>query len=332
MPRAWYDRAGSARRSHRLVQQTGKWLVHVQRWDAMSPERILITGGTGQLGSALRDLYAEGAELTAPSRAELDLTDVLSARQVLQDVRPSLVIHAGAATDVDACETDPAQAFRVNALSTRHLAQLTTLHDIPLVYVSTNYVFDGTKGDPYFEWDATRPINVYGWSKLGGEQEVERHARRYTIVRTARLYGHGTGHRNFVRTMLRLAEDTASPLRVVSDQVAQPTYATDLAVAIRSLVATRGYGHYHLTNTGACSWYEWATEIFRLTGRDVAIEPIVGAEFPRPAAPPSNGVLANVAAASLGITLPDWRDGLRRCLASMGELPSEQHAGRSLVP
>lgn len=298
----------------------------------MSPERILITGGTGQLGSALREVYAASAELSAPSRAELDLTDVMSVRQILQDARPSLVIHAGAATDVDACESDPAQAFRVNALSTRHLAQLTALHDIPLVYVSTNYVFDGTKEDPYYEWDAARPINVYGWSKLGGELEVERHARRYTIVRTARLYGHGAGHRNFVRTMLRLAENSATVLRLVSDQVAQPTYATDLATAIQSLVATRDYGHYHLTNTGACSWYEWAAEIFRLAGREVAIEPILGAEFPRPAAPPRNGALANVAAASLGIALPDWQDGLRRCLASMGELAGDQRAGRNQVP
>lgn len=298
----------------------------------MSPERILITGGSGQLGSALRDLYADSAELSSPSHAELDLTDVVSARQVLQAVRPSLVIHAGAATNVDACESDPAEAFRVNALSTRHLAQLTALHDIPLVYVSTNYVFDGTKDDAYFEWDATRPINVYGWSKLGGELEVERHARRYTIVRTSWLYGHGAGHRNFVRTMLRLAENAGPALRVVSDQVAQPTYATDLAAAIRALVATRDYGHYHLTNTGACSWYEWAMEVFRLAGRDVAIEPILAAEFPRPAAPPRNGMLANVAAASLGITLPEWRDGLRRCLASMGELPGDRQARRNQAP
>lgn len=298
----------------------------------MSPDRVLITGGTGQLGSALCDLYAEGAVVSAPSRAEFDLTDVLSARQAFQDFRPSLVIHAGAATNVDACETEPAEAFRVNALSTRHLAQLAALHDIPLVYVSTNYVFDGAKEGAYFEWDATRPINVYGWSKLGGELEVERHARRYTIVRTARLYGHGAGHRNFVRTMLRQAEHAGSALRVVADQVAQPTYASDLAAAIRSLVATRDYGHYHLTNTGACSWYEWAVEIFRLAGRDVTIEPIAGAEFPRPAAPPRNGVLANVAAASLGITLPDWRDGLRRCLASMGKLAADQRAGPNQAP
>lgn len=298
----------------------------------MPPDRIFVTGGSGQLGSALRELYADDAILRAPAHREYDLTDVSRMRQALQAFQPSLVIHAAAATNVDACETDAVTAFRVNALATRHLAQLTALHDVPLVYISTNYVFSGEKDGTYSEWDAPAPKSVYGWSKLGGEREVELHARRYLIVRTSWVYGHGAGHRNFVRAMLGMAEKREPTLRVVNDQWGQPTYATDLAVAIRSLIATREYGHYHLTNSGACSWYEWAVELFRLLGRDVAIEPIPATQFPRPAVPPRNGVLANIAASAVGITLPDWRDGLRRCLIAMREPSTVPGMRDHLVP
>lgn len=286
----------------------------------MPPERILITGGTGQLGRALQDVYAGDALVEAPSHADLDLTDVLKLRRVFHDFLPTLVIHAAAATNVDACEADVEGTFRSNALGTRYVAHLAALHDAPLVYISTNYVFSGSRDGAYHEWDETKPISVYGRSKLGGEREVERHARRHVIVRTSWLYGHEVGHRNFVRTMMRLAESAAGPLRVVADQFGQPTYASDLASAIRAIVATQDYGLFHLTNEGACSWYEWAQEIFRVLGRDVPLEPIPATDYPRPAEPPRNGLLANLAAASLGITLPEWRDGLRRCLAAMGGL------------
>lgn len=292
--------------------------------------RVLIIGGTGQLGRALRIVYAPRDQVYAPGHGDLDITSPEQLRKAILDFQPELIVHAGAVTDVDGCETHVEEAFRVNALATRHLALLASLRDVPLVYVSTNYVFDGRKPTPYHEWDQTGPLSVYGLSKLGGEAEVRRHAPRYFIVRTAWLYGPDPAHRNFVRTMLGLADQGKTPLRVVADQWGQPTYAPDLAAAIQTLVATQDYGLFHLTSSGQCSWYEWAVELLRLAGRDVAVVPIPASEFPRAATPPTNGVLANWAAAALGITLPDWRDGLRRCLADMGELASSpaSSAGR----
>ncbi|HET8631251.1 MAG TPA: dTDP-4-dehydrorhamnose reductase [Thermomicrobiales bacterium] len=282
--------------------------------------RVLITGGSGQLGRALQAVYAGTHEVCAPGRDKLDLADPERVRAVAAAAAPDLIVHAGAATDVDGCESRVEEAFLVNAFSARLLALEAAARDIPLVYVSTNYVFDGAKppGETYREWDATRPISVYGRSKLGGEVEVRAHAPRHLIVRTAWLYA--AEGRNFVHTMLRLADNATGPLRGVADQWGQPTYAADLAAGIAALARVGVDGTYHLTNAGACTWYDWARELFRLAGREVAIEPIPGAAFRRAATPPANGVLANVAAAALGVTLPDWRDGLRRCLAEMGRL------------
>lgn len=290
--------------------------------------RVLITGGQGQLGRALRTVYeaAEGNEVRAPGHDELDAADTERSRAVLADFKPELLIHAGAATDVDGCETRVEEAFRANALGTRYLALLAAVQNIPLVYVSTNFVFDGRKAAPYHEWDQPNPLSVYGHSKLAGEQEVRRHAPRHFIVRTAQVYD--ARGRNFMRTMLRLADEGRTPLRIVDDQRGQPTFAADLAAGIATLVRTQAYGTYHLTNGGACSWYEWAGEIFRQLGRDVPIEPVPATAFPRPAAVPANGVLENWAAAALGVTLPDWRDGLRRCLAELEPAaPRAGHAG-----
>ena len=287
--------------------------------------RVLITGGRGQLGRALTAAYGRHSTTTtlAPGRDELDVTNLEQLRKVVADFRPELIVHAGAMTDVDGCESRVEEAYRVNALGARYLALLATVHNAPLLYVSTNYVFPGDKEGPYYEWDRTGPRSVYGLSKLGGEEEVRRHSARYFIVRTSWLYDADPGSRNFVRTMLKLADGGRAPLRGVADQFGQPTYAPDLAAALIELAATRAYGLYHLTNGGACSWYEWARELFRLTGRDVAIEPVPATAFPRAATPPANGVLANCAGAALGITLPVWRDGLRRCVTAMGETAGE---------
>ncbi|HEX5506210.1 MAG TPA: dTDP-4-dehydrorhamnose reductase [Thermomicrobiales bacterium] len=282
--------------------------------------RVLITGGSGQLGRALRAVYAGAHEVYAPGRDGLDLADAGRVHRAVAVAAPDLIVHAGAATDVDGCEARVEEAFLVNAFGARLLALEAAARDIPLVYVSTNYVFDGAKppGQAYHEWDRTGPLSVYGRSKLGGEEEVRALAPRHFIVRTAWLYA--AEGRNFVHTMLRLADAATGPLRGVADQWGQPTYAADLAVGIAALTRAGVYGTYHLTNAGACTWHEWARELFRLAGREVAIEPIPGAAFRRAATPPANGVLANWAAAALGVTLPDWRDGLRRCLAEMGRL------------
>ena len=282
--------------------------------------RLLITGGQGQLGRALRAARAGRDDVYAPGRAELDLTDPEGVRAAVADFAPDLIVHAGALTDVDGCETRVEEAFRINAFGARVLALLAAARDLPLVYVSTNYVFDGARpnGEAYHEWDRPAPLSVYGLSKLAGEEEVRRHVPRHFIARSALVYA-PEGH-NFVRTMLHLAREGRTPLRVVDDQWGQPTFASDLAAGIMTLAHTHAYGTYHLTNSGACSSYQWAREIFRLTGREVAVEPIPTSAYQRPAARPANGVLANWAGAALGITLPEWRDGLRRCLAEMGEL------------
>jgi len=287
---------------------------------AGQPRRILITGGHGQLGRALAATYADAAMVAAPGRAELDVTDRESVERAVERCAPDLIIHAAAATDVDGCESDIVGTYRINALGARLIALAAGDRDIPLVYVSSNYVFDGRKpaGEAYHEWDAVGPLSVYGHSKLAGEEETRRHARRHYIVRTAQVYA--AQGRKFVQTMLRLADGGKNPIGCVADQWGQPTYATDLAAGIATLARTGAWGTYHLTNSGSGTWADWASEIFRLGGRAVAVEPIPASTFQRPATPPTNGVMHNWAAASLGITLPDWRDGVRRCLAEMGEL------------
>jgi dTDP-4-dehydrorhamnose reductase len=284
------------------------------------PRRVLITGGHGQLGRALAATYAGTATVDAPGRGELDVTDRESVERAVERSAPDLIVHAAAATDVDACERDIAGAYRINALGARLLALAAGDRDIPLVYVSSNYVFAGRKpaGEAYHEWDAVEPLSVYGHSKLAGEEETRCHARRHYIVRTAQVYA--AQGRKFVQTMLRLADGGKNPIGCVADQWGQPTYATDFAAGIAALARTGVWGTYHLTNSGSGSWADWAGEIFRLSGRAVTVEPIPASTFQRPATPPTNGVMHNWAAATLGVTLPDWRDGLRRCLAEMGEL------------
>lgn len=281
---------------------------------------ILITGGRGQLGRALAARYAGAGEVAALGHAELDVTDRAGVEAAVERIAPSLIIHAAAATDVDRCEREPEFAFRLNTLATRYLAAAAGDRDIPFVYVSTNYVFPGDKppGEAYHEWDATGPLSVYGAAKLAGEEETRRYARRHLIVRTANVYA--AQGRKFVQVMLRLADEGRASVGGVADQWGQPTYATDLAGGIAALAETGAWGTYHLTNAGSCTWAEWAVEIFRLAGRRVTVEPIPAATFKRDATPPANGVLANVAAAALGVALPDWRDGLRRCLGEMGEV------------
>ena len=283
--------------------------------------RVLITGGRGQLGRALAAVYApDGAVVGAFGHAELDVTDWSQARAVVADFAPDLIVHAGAATNVDGCEGQPEETFRVNALGARHLAVLADERAVPIVYVSTNYVFDGRKppGEAYHEWDRPAPLSVYGLSKLGGEEEIRALARRHYIVRTAQVYA--AEGRKFLQVMLGFADAGRTSVSAVVDQWGQPTYAADLATGIAALARSGAWGTYHLTNSGACTWRDWAEETFRLAELAVTVAPVPGATFQRAATPPANGVLANWAAAALGVTLPDWRDGLRRCLAEMGRL------------
>jgi dTDP-4-dehydrorhamnose reductase len=277
--------------------------------------RIAITGANGQLGRALQAKLA-GNSLRPLTRADLDITAIDATIGAIEGFAPEVVIHCAAHTNVDECETKPELAYQVNALATRNLAVAAAGCRASFVYVSTNYVFDGAASEPYHEWAPVNPISVYGASKLAGEVAARELAGgRFYIVRTAWIYDEAG--RNFVRTMLRLAAEQPE-LRGVNDQFAQPTYAGDLAAAIARLIRTPAYGVYHLTNTGACTPYDWAVETLRLAGYGgKPVRPVPASEFKRPARPPANGVLHNWAGAALGITLRPWQAALADCVRAM---------------
>jgi dTDP-4-dehydrorhamnose reductase len=273
--------------------------------------RVLVTGSGGQLGHDLLALLADTAfEVVAPPSAVLDIGDRDAVLQAITSLQPHTVIHAAAWTSVDGCETEPERAFRVNAIGTRHVADGARRVGAHVVYVSTDYVFDGTADRPYVEWDTPNPISIYGASKLGGERELDPGA---TIVRTSWVCGRNGG--NFVRTMLNLAveRDTVS---VVADQRGCPTFTPDLAAVVRDLAVGQVPGVFHATNDGAVSWHEFAQAIFAAGGHDPArVLPITTAELdpPRPAPRPANSVLDNLALRLVGIPRPgDWHDPLDR--------------------
>lgn len=275
--------------------------------------RVYITGIHGQLGAALARRFAAG-QVTGGDLPEVDITRPDSIRPALRAARPDVVFHCAALTDVDGCARDPQAAQRVNGLGARNVAEAAEAAGAALVYISTNEVFDGAKREPYLETDAPHPINPYGRSKLAGEQFVVHATQRCYIVRTAWLYA--SGGRNFIHRIQRRADEQGY-LRVVSDEVASPTWAEDLADAIVRLIATGRYGVYHLTGAGHCSRYEWAKKVMQLTGRGhVPIEAITRADWPRPSTPPAFAALANTAAAALGITMRPWEAALAEYLAT----------------
>ena len=273
--------------------------------------RIFITGNRGQLGRALNAALA-GETVTGCDLPAVDITDRAAIRAAIAACRPDVVIHAAAWTDVDGCARDPERAYRVNALGTQNVALACAEVGAVLVYISTNEVFDGTATEPYREWDPIHPINPYGRSKAAGEWLVSHLLTRFYIVRTAWLYA--PGGRNFPHRIIQLA-DERGVLRVVVDEVSNPTYAPDLAAGLAALIRTDAYGVYHLTNSGYCSRYEFARAILRLTGREhIPVEPIPLDQFRRDSTPPRFAPLANTAAAALGITLRPWEDALAEFL------------------
>lgn len=283
---------------------------------ATESARLLITGAGGQLGQALARQCPQALALT---RHDLDLTDFAATRRVLRAARPTVVINAAAFTDVERCEQEPDLAYLGNCLAPQNLALACAEGGAALVHVSTNCVFDGAARVPYREHDPPRPISVYGRSKLAGEEAVRAVLPQHYIVRTSWLFGHG--QRNFVRTVLRLADERGE-LAMVVDEVACPTYAEDLAAALLRLAESGRYGTYHLTNAGACSRYAFARQILTLSGRQhVPLRPIALAEYRRRSPPPPYSALDNfLAARALGLTLRPWEEGLRAYLAALGEL------------
>jgi dTDP-4-dehydrorhamnose reductase len=277
--------------------------------------RIVVTGADGQLGVELVRALAPQGEVVGTSIADLDVRDASCAERVAA-LRPDWVVHAAAATDVDGCERDAAWAFAVNGEGTRRVAEGCRRAGAGLVYVSTDYIFDGRKSTPYLEADPPAPLNVYGRSKLAGEEATRALAPRWAIVRTAWLYG--VQGKNFVRTILERA-NAGQPLRVVDDQVGSPTYAADLAGGIALLLAAGHTGLFHVTNGGACSWFAFAREIVRLAGFDPGtVAPMTTGELDRPARRPARSVLAGAAWKAAGLPpLRPWPDALAAMLARL---------------
>lgn len=267
--------------------------------------RIAITGSTGQLGRALQEALA-GESLLPLKRPEHDITALAPLVAAVREFQPEVIIHTAAMTDVDGCEKDPDLAYRVNVLGTRNVALAAQACGAALVYISTDYVFRGDRAEPYWEYDAPDPQSVYARTKWWGEQVVRDLTTRFYIVRVAWLYGDGP--RNFVKTVLRLANERPV-LRMVTDEVGSPTYAWDVANALARLVRLGAYGIYHLPNSGVCSRYEWAAEILRLAGRaDVRLEAMEN--YPRPARVPKRVHLRNVFGSELGLVMRPWQEAL----------------------
>lgn len=268
---------------------------------------ILLTGALGQLGRALQDALS-GHALTRVDLPEVDITDRESFSHIVDDSRPDLIIHCAAYTDVDGSARDPVLAHRVNALGTQNVALACQAGNIPLVHISTNEVFSGDNPAGYEEWMPLSPRNSYGVSKAAAETHVRSLLNRYYIVRTAWLYA--PGGRNFIHAILRRARETGS-IRVVTDEIGNPTYVSDLAQAIARVIATGQYGIYHFVNEGACSRWAFANEILRLAGLSQVINtPILGSAFSRPSSPPPFGALHNRNGAAIGITLRPWQEAL----------------------
>jgi dTDP-4-dehydrorhamnose reductase len=276
--------------------------------------RVLITGAAGQIGREVARVFGRD-DVIAADHAFLDVGNRDAVLQLVTSTAPDVVVHTGAWTAVDACEGDPDRAFRVNTLGTRHVAEGADRVGAWLCYLSTDYVFDGSKSTPYLEWDTPNPVSVYGRSKLGGEQEV---GGQSTIVRTSWVCGlHGA---NMVKTILRLA-DEHEKLAFVDDQRGQPSFADDLAPMIRRLVIERRPGVFHVTNQGAVSWFEFARTVLEVVGLDPSrVRPISTADLdpPRPAPRPANSVLDNAALRLSGLTLlPHYREPLERLVRQL---------------
>ncbi|AHF08071.1 dTDP-4-dehydrorhamnose reductase [Desulfitobacterium metallireducens] len=276
--------------------------------------KVLITGASGQLGRELT-IFLEQERLFEAiplSRKELDVTDFLQVQSTLQKHRPDIIIHTAAYTQVDRAETEQDQAYAVNAMGTRNIALGAEKIGAKLVYISTDYVFDGQKIMPYIEFDKRNPQNTYGKSKAAGEEFVQAFCSQYFIVRTSWVYGNYGP--NFVKTMLNLAKEKKE-LKVVNDQVGAPTYTLDLAYFIFEIIQTELFGIYHVTNSGECTWYELAKVIFEEMEIAIRLNPCNTEEFPRPALRPKNSVLDHMGIRLNGLTdLRPWREALAEYL------------------
>ena len=281
--------------------------------------RILITGGGGHLATALQTELIQHESFAYP-RAELDITEKEAVFTAVSNTKPDLIIHPAAYTNVDGCAKDPDYAYKVNALGTQNVALACQTFDVQLVHISTNEVFAGDNPAGYEEWMPKNPVNAYGRTKAAAEAHVQNLLTRYYIVRPAWLYA--PQGRNFIHAILDRARSTGQ-LRVVTDEVGNPTYTQDVAKAIGQLIETEQYGIYHFVNSGSCSRWAFANEILRLAGlTDVVNTPILGKEFKRPSTPPPHCALHNIAGKAIGIELRPWQDALAEYMQNYTNNPS----------
>lgn len=275
--------------------------------------KILVTGANGQLGQELvQQLKNDEVGFFSFTKEELDITNLDSVFKITREIQPDVIINAAAYTKVDKAETEETLAFSVNAYGQRNLSIAAEEVGAKICYISTDYVFDGTASEPYTEYTIVNPLGIYGKSKYAGEQLTQSLSTKYFIVRTAWVYGeYGP---NFVKTMLRLAEEN-SELGVVSDQIGSPTYTVDLASFIIELVKTDKYGIYHCTNSGTCSWYEFAKAIFEEVGKDIKVNPLTSDQYPTTAKRPNYSVLSDLALRINGFEpRRHWREALHSFL------------------
>lgn len=271
--------------------------------------KIIITGAKGQLGNALQETL-KNHQIYLMDLPENDLSRFRDTMDYVAEIKPEMIIHCAAKTQVDDCESKPEAAYFANVMATKNIVNACQSVDAGLVYVSTDYVFNGKNDKPYREYDSCCPQSVYGTTKWQGEEIVKTHLNRFYIVRTAWLFG-DVGH-NIVRTVLKLA-DERKLLKFVDDQTGCPTYASDLAQAIGQLIKTNAFGIYHITNQGNCTWFEFVKKILEIAGKkDVTVEPISSAELNRPAPRPQYSVLAKDGIDLLGISMPEYTDALQR--------------------
>lgn len=271
--------------------------------------KVLVTGVSGQLGfDVVKELESKGHQAYGTVRSDFDMTNESEILAYVRKTLPDAIIHCAAYTNVDKAETDKETAYAVNGLGTKYLAQAAKEINAKMIFVSTDYVFDGSANEPYEVDHPTNPIGVYGETKLAGEEFMKSILERFFIVRTSWVYG--ANGNNFVKTMLRLGNERGE-VGVVHDQVGSPTYTVDLAAFLVELIESEKYGIYHATNEGKCSWYEFAVEIFKQAGLSVKVKPLTTDQFPRPAARPKYSVLSKKKVREMGfLSFRSWEDAL----------------------
>ena len=275
--------------------------------------RVFVTGVKGQLGyDVMNELEKQGLEGIGVDIDEMDITDADQANKVIKEAAPDAVIHCAAYTAVDAAEDNEEICRKVNAQGTENIAKVCEELDIKMMYISTDYVFNGQGKRPWEPDDKREPLTVYGQTKYEGELAIEEHVKKFFTVRIAWVFG--VNGKNFIKTMLNLGK-THDHLTVVNDQTGAPTYTYDLARLLVDMIQTDKYGRYHATNEGICTWYEFACEIFKQAGMNVSVAPVSSDEYPAKAKRPSNSRMDKSKLTANGFTpLPTWQDALSRYL------------------